>query len=226
MDKHSSLNSSVLTQTSAFLDGEGDNWFKRNRESLTSQSFSTEVLTRVLSNSHFEIQSILEIGCSNGFHLNELGKAFNAKCYGIDPSSAAISAGSKAFPSLNLSVGIGHNLNFNDESFDLIHFGFCLYLFDRSDIFQAIAEADRVLQSGGFLAITDFDPNTRQKNEYHHFPRLSSFKNSYSDFFTGGGHYSLIAKESFSHSNKYFTVENDERIATSILFKEPDPYQR
>ncbi len=224
MEKRLSPKSSDLTQTSAFLRGEGDNWFKRNRERLTNASMSTEVLKRTLGNSLFDIRSILEIGCANGSHLYELSKTFKAECYGIDPSSDAINAGNQEYPSLNLSVGIGQDLNFSNESFDLVHFGFCLYLFDRSNIFQAVAEADRVLRAGGFLAITDFDPNIRHERQYHHLQDLNSFKNSYSDFFTGGGHYYLVAKESFSHASEHFAIENDERVSISVLFKEPNPY--
>ena len=226
MAENSSFKIPGFTQTSAFLSGEGDNWFKRSQGKITSPSVSNEVLTRTIGNSFFDIKNILEIGCSNGSHLYELSKTFDANCYGVDPSSLAISSGSVEYPSLHLSVGTGQDLNFSDESFDMVHFGFCLYLIDRTKVFQAVAEADRVLRSGGFLAITDFDPNFRHKRPYHHLQGLNSFKNSYSDFFTSGGHYYLVAKESFSHTSKHFALEDDERLSISVLFKEPDPYKR
>ena len=101
-------------------------------------------------------------------------------------------------------------------------FGFCLYLVDRSDVFKVIAEADRVLKSGGFMVIVDFDPKLPQKVPYHHIPGLFTYKTSYSDFFTAGGNYYLVAKESFSHQSDNFAVDSNERISICVLYKELD----
>ena len=81
-----------------------------------------------------------------------------------------------------------------------------------------------MLKTGGFLAILDFDPKQRSKNPYHHKPGMFSYKNSYSDFFTAGGHYYLVAKVSFSHEANHFDINSDERISVCILYKEPETY--
>ena len=108
--------------------------------------------------------------------------------------------------------------------YDLVYFGFCLYLLDRRDLFSAIAEADRVLKNGGFVAITDFDPISQHKRPYHHKDSVFSFKQDYSKFFTGSGMYFLVSKSSFSHQQPFLDVDGDERLSTTLLFKEMDAY--
>ena len=89
-------------------------------------------------------------------------------------------------------------------------------LVDRNDLLKAVAEADRVLKKGGFLAILDFEPKRRHKRDWHHKLGLFSFKTSHTDFFTAGGYYYLVAKESFSHGAGHFTTDNDKRVSISI----------
>jgi ubiquinone/menaquinone biosynthesis C-methylase UbiE len=213
-------------QSKVFLESEGDSWFERNKTVVNNREifYETEIITRVLRHYKNDIKSILEIGCGNGVKLINLCNFFNAMGFGVDPSAAAIKNGNELNKNLHLSVSTSSKLAYNDDSFDLVYFGFCLYLVDRSDMLKTVAEADRVLKSGGFLAILDFDPKQRHKRAYHHMPGLFSFKTSYADFFTAGGHYYLVAKESFSHGASHFTVDSDERVSISILYKEPDPY--
>lgn len=171
-----------------------------------------------------QINQILEIGCSNAAKLNHLCDVFEAKGVGVDPSSLAISDGRDNFPSLTLFQSAADAMPIPDNSIDLVLFGFCLYLVDRESLFRAIAEADRVCKSGGFLGILDFDAPYRLKRPYSHRPGLFSYKNNYSSFFEAGGHYHLVAKESFSHLTMAFTTDPDERISISILYKETLAY--
>jgi ubiquinone/menaquinone biosynthesis C-methylase UbiE len=214
------------SQSKIFLASEGDGWFERNKAAVNSKSnfYETDTIKRVLQSYKEVINNVLEIGCGNGAKLNDLCQYFNANGNGIDPSSAAIKNGNDLHKHLDLSVATASNLPHSNNFFDLVYFGFCLYLVDREDIFKAVAEADRVLKSGGFLAILDFDPKQRHKRPYHHKPGLFSYKTSYSDFFTAGGHYYLVAKESFSHGASHFATDSDERVSVSILYKEPEPY--
>ena len=211
-------------QSQTFLDGEGDQWFERNKAALrdTPSKFENDTLKRVLQNHKSKLAKILEIGCSNGVKLNDLCEYFNSSGFGIDPSPLAVDDGNKRFSKLRLSVSTASNLPFESNSFDLVIFGFCLYLVDRSDVFKVIAEADRVLKSGGFMVIVDFDPKLPQKVPYHHIPGLFTYKTSYSNFFTAGGSYYLVAKESFSHQSDNFAVDSNERISICVLYKELD----
>lgn len=220
-----------LTQSSIFLASEGDGWFNRNRQALHQKTghHETGIVKRALEPFKPEIKKILEIGCSNGVKLKDLCEFFDAKGEGIDPSADAIAHGNQAFSdekskAVNLQVATASRLPFKDTAFDLVYFGFCLYLVDRSEVLQAVAEADRVLKNGGFLAILDFDPTHRHKRSYIHQPGLFSYKTAHQDFFTTGGHYYLVAKESFSHATPYFSKDSDERVSMCILYKEPTPY--
>jgi hypothetical protein len=91
-------------------------------------------------------------------------------------------------------------------------------------LFPAIAEADRVLINGGFLAITDLDPIHRHKRPYHHKDGLFSYKQDYSEMFTASGMYFMVSKTSFSHRRPNFDLDGSERVSTTLLFKERDAY--
>lgn len=143
------------TQESAFLNGEANNWFNRNKEGLRSPDGSIGVnsVTAMLLPFKDEISRMLEIGCSDGSKLRSLCKNLDADAFGIDPSSDAISAGNNVVDSavqMNLTVGTASDLPFESAFFDVVFFGFSLYLVDRNKLFQAVSEADRVLKPGGF----------------------------------------------------------------------------
>jgi ubiquinone/menaquinone biosynthesis C-methylase UbiE len=220
------LDTNEPRQSKIFLEGEGDGWFERNKAALDSKPhfYEVETIKRVLDSFKDSINLICEIGSGNGAKLNDLCKFFNALGEGVDPSENAVISGNKSYTDINLKVSTAVNLPFDDSAFDLVYFGFCLYLVDRGDIYKAVAEADRVLKNGGFLAILDFDPALRHKRQYHHHPNISSYKTSYSDFFTSNGHYYLVAKESFSHDANHFSTDSNERISVTVLYKELNAY--
>src|SRR5579863_1599254 len=145
--------SDAVKQRATFSEGEGDAWFERNRSKLVVGPHEMERAIEVMQ---IRPQRILEIGCSNGYRLEKLRARFNAECVGIDPSQHAIINGRGSFPCLSLNVGTADSLEFNEGAFDLIIFGFCLYLCDPSDYFRIAAEADRVLSDPGWLIINDF----------------------------------------------------------------------
>jgi ubiquinone/menaquinone biosynthesis C-methylase UbiE len=126
-----------------------------------------------------------------------------------------------------LVVGTGDKLPPHvcpDSSFDIVFFAFCLYLIDRDKLIQSLSEADRVLKPGGFLVVTDFDPGSNYKKVYSHFEGIFSYKQDYASFYTRSGLYYLVGKRAFSHRAQSFDEMPDERISTSILYKETDPY--
>jgi len=177
--------------------------------------------------SNNKINSVLEIGCSNGVNLERMCDLLQATGRGIDPSDLAVTEGNLKFGSggrIQIHTGTASSLPFETQSFDLVFFGFCLYLLDRNELFAAIAEADRVLKNGGFLAITDFDPIHRHKRPYVHKGGVFSFKQDYSQLFSASGMYYLVGKISFSHRQQFFDVDGNERVSTTLLFKEIDVY--
>jgi hypothetical protein len=67
-------------QSKIFLAGEGDSLFGRNKQQLetVSEFYETDVIQRVLKSYKEKIRSVLEIGCSNGAHLETLCNFFQA----------------------------------------------------------------------------------------------------------------------------------------------------
>ena len=183
-----------MKQKDVFLDGEGDAWYQRNIRHFN------EVLSGVITDPvfdairHMEIHpsSVLEIGCSTGYRLFLLWKKYGCICKGVDPSRKAIAEGKKTCcKNIELSVGTADKLSFLDGSFDMVIFGFCLYLCDREDLFKIVYEADRVLKSGGRLVIYDFYSKKEYSNMYQHCQGLKSFKMDYKELFLAFPCYSL-----------------------------------
>lgn len=68
-----------------------------------------------------KIQKALDVGCGEGFTLKKLqDKKIGKKNEGIDNSSRAIEIGKKIYPDLTLKKGDIYNLDYQDDSFDLI----------------------------------------------------------------------------------------------------------
>lgn len=143
------MTASELPQHRAWSEGRAaDDWFNRNRSVLTAELLPSRSVR--LFASHIQPnQRVLEIGSSNGHQLEKLRRLTQCESFGIDPSPAAIADGKSKYPDLKLAVGTANKLEFPDESFDAVIFGFCLYLVDRSLLMRVVAEADRVLRGGG-----------------------------------------------------------------------------
>ena len=208
-------------QKEIFIAKEGDQWFKRNNavDSNNNNFKDVDSFVSLIKDK----DKILEIGTSSGTKLDYLSRkhsSFNLGLYGIDPSSESIKNGSQQYPNLNLKQGTSDQIDFDDQYFDVVILGFCLYLVDRELMFKTVSEVDRTLKQGGYLVITDFETPVRMKRIYKHIEGVFSYKNNYSKFFLGGGHYSLINKVHFSHSTDIFHTDFDERVSTSVLFKE------
>ena len=223
----------MSSQDDIFKNGEADQWFARNRGAMDRLSDSDHVLShdiQLLSGwlqpARNDIHNILEIGCCNGQKLQALCRELDASGAGVDPSSQAVEDGNMRMQGVpaHLRCGTADALPFDSGRFDLVYFGFCLYLMDRRTLLQALSEADRVLRSGGFLAITDFDPGVMHKRTYTHREGIFSYKQDYSKFFTESGLYYLASKAAFSHRQAFFDPVADERVSMVLLYKEIDAY--
>lgn len=170
------------SQKDLFLASEGDQYYCRNRTKLSvsvREQVASDQILADLKRANLQVQNILEIGCSNGWRLEALRNLYNARCVGIDPSSTAIYEGTALFPDLSLRVGTADKLPFEDDKFDLVIFGFCLYLCDRKDLFAIPYEADRVLVENGHIVILDFYPPFPYRNKYIHHSALYTYNRTY-----------------------------------------------
>ena len=220
-------------QNDIFFSGEANAWYSRNKSALSeagvSQTylpFEISELCKQLEPFRNDIEYVLEIGCSNGKKLEAICNILDSRGEGLEPSNVAVADGNERLSKSNvkLTCGTADKLPFEACTFDLVYFGFCAYLFDRSKLLSALAEADRVLKPGGFLAITDFDPGNKYRRPYIHSPGLYSYKQDYSKAFIESGLYYLISKSSFSHQNHFFDKNFDERVSLTLMYKELDSY--
>ena len=162
---------------------------------------------------------MLEIGCSDGRNLAWLRDRTGCSAAGLDPSGVAIATGLDRRPELDLRVGTADHLPF-EGPFDLVLLGFCLYLCDREDLPTIVAEVDRVLAPGGYVAIIDFDPPTPRRRNYRHRDGISSYKMDHMSLFTAFPTYTAAGKLTGSHAGPGWTADASERIALSIAVKE------
>lgn len=219
MNKPASSND---VQKQAFLRGEGDSWYFRNRDG-GALSASAERLCAALCALEVKPRRILELGCRDGRLLEALRLVWGCEACGLDPSPAAIAEGTRRYPRLRLQVGTADSLPFAADFFDLVIYGFCLYLCDRASLFAIAAEGDRVLNEAGHIAILDFFPPVAYRNSYRHQEGVFSYKMDYSSMFAWHPSYALVTHLSLSHCAPGFHAHPDERLAISILTKRGDP---
>ena len=186
-----------MRQAEAFLFGEGDNWYERNKRAELNYNVVNAIL-------ELDIQPdrILEVGCGNGRYLAEYQRYFAGRgCtyHGIDPSQKAIADGRANYQGIKFWVNTAlkglQQLHEYRLKYDLIIFGFCLYVVDREDLFDIVAMADRLLADGGHIAIHDFAPSVVYKVPYHHKQGLFTYKMDYARLWLGNPGYKEIARQ-------------------------------
>ncbi len=103
---------SKKTQEDIFKESEANKYFKRNRGKLESiaKSPDKDHTITCLKALNLQPNSILEVGCGNGWRLNALQEIYHVKCYGLDPSDEMISQGQKDFPQIAFRQGTAENL--------------------------------------------------------------------------------------------------------------------
>jgi SAM-dependent methyltransferase len=180
------------SQKDVFLGGEGDAWYGRNLQHLREPG--SDLVLTTLDGIGIAPKSVLEIGCANGYRVARICERFGAAGFGIEPSGEAVADGRQRFPKLSLEVGTADALPFADGQFDLVVFGFCLYLVDPRLHFRCVAEADRVLADGGLLVIYDFIEPAPYHNAYTHLPGVRSHKMEFSRFFLASPAYRLLRR--------------------------------
>ena len=215
-----------MTQKEIFLAGEGDAWFARNRQALSQREFgpADPVIAALIGMAGtFDNGSakprLLEVGCGGGQRLKWMNANLGFDCYGVEPSEAAVQQ------AVGLGVqavrGTAELLPFESSSFDVVVFGFCLYLCDPEDLFKIAAEADRVLKKKSWLIIHDFfNPEYNVRN-YHHREGVFSRKMDYRTMFDWHPHYTCMSHQVGHHGDQSFTDDRAEWVAVSVLRKAP-----
>lgn len=215
----------MTNQKDAFLAGEGDAWFERNHAAVAEHcnGATDPVVEEVcklseLSGAPRRGMRVLEVGCGEGWRLQWLKDNHGFEVYGIEPSARAVAAARAR--GVAAQQGTADELPFAAGYFDVLIFGFCLYLCDREDLFTVAREADRVLVPAAWLVIHDFYSPTPARREYHHRPGLFSYKMDYRTLFSWHPAYTCFSHRLRHHSSGSYTDYPDQWVATSVLRKQ------
>ena len=209
----------MTRQKDVFLASEGDAWARRNEAALAQRDWSSDPLARHALGLQTPAQSrVLEIGCGEGARLQYLASQRQWEIFGIDPSQHAVDRALER--GVRAARSTADVLPYDDHAFDVVMFGFCLYLCDDDDLLQIAAEADRVLAAPGWLLILDFEARAPTYRAYHHFSGLHSRKMDYKSMFLWHPSYTLASHEKFHHASHEWTDDADEWVSVATLRKQ------
>jgi ubiquinone/menaquinone biosynthesis C-methylase UbiE len=130
-------------------------------------------------------KSLLEVGCGDG-RLTALLAEKAQEITAIDPDVSSIESAHDNIAGVNFLVGSGENLDFPDNSFDIVLFSYSLH---HQDCVQSLAEARRVVRYDGEILMLEPTPdsdftrlvNIFEKNEIVLLQKtLDHIKSSYS----------------------------------------------
>ncbi len=106
-------------------------------------------------------QRVLDVGCGTGALAREVATRTGptGQVVGVDPGPGMLAVAQRLAPAIDWRQGIAEELPFSDRSFDGVVSQFGLMFF--GDRHQALREMQRVLTSGGRLAIAVWDSLSR-----------------------------------------------------------------
>jgi len=190
----------MVKQKTIFLEqGEGDAWFTRNLGSLGKY----DPVTPLIKELGITPKYVLEVGCANGWRLDKLRTEFNCGIVGIEPSMKAAVHGAHLKVPIHQSTA--NCLPVNPGGYDMIIYGFCLYLTDPDDWLNIAAEGDRVLAEGGHIVIHDFYDEVAAARAYEHRPGVFAYHCDFPRFWQSHPRYICVAHRDGGH-NDHVTI--------------------
>ncbi len=198
---------------------EAEEYFKRNKKYYDQISFNDEIIN-LIKNNNIKANKILEIGCANGYKLNQYAKLLKSKkSYGIDISKKAIFDGRKKHKNLKLLNISSLEMDKIKINFDLIICGFFLYKLDRELIFKQFDLICEKLINNGFLVILDFDPLFRHTNKDFNTKNSLSYKMNYDNFLVESGLFEVIYKFKYKVSTNDKKKFKSDKVSLTLLKK-------
>lgn len=212
-----------------FNEGEGDAYHQRNRAKALDPHPSEDIALKLLAahNVLWPGQRILDVGCGYPWRLWALHAITGGECYGVDASAEAIAEGHARWPELHLWQGPATYLCGHGE-FDGILIHYLMHWLDRELLLGFVAEIDRVLKDGGWLAICDFDPDMPTRIPYHHRVGLWTYKlpQAGKKLWLSTGLYHELGRVVFDHDYPFDSPQvPSERRAACVLLRKESQYK-
>ena len=211
-----------MDQHHTFVESEADRWFERNREALSAFEPERDPALRMLELYGLRPRSVVEIGAANGARVAEIHRRYGTRAVAVEPSRAAIADGRRRFAHVEYFQGVASDTGLTG-TFELVIVNYVFHWIDRSYLFGAFAEIDRLVMDRGFLFIGDFAPSNFIRVHYHHLPegQLFTYKQPYASVFLASGLYQQVAAWSGTYPVKDLHVEanEDERGGGWLLHK-------
>src|SRR6266446_2395636 len=189
-------------QETEFLKGEGNAWYYRNVDKPRRLPVLEAI--KICPSP----KKAIEFGCGDGHNIGNIQKTYECEAVGIDPSAVALVSARKAFPKVKFITGTA-SYRFLLREYDLVVYGFCLYLCDRESLSSIVSVGDLALKDGGHLIIHDFDPEYPHKVPYHHKNGLFSYKMDYSKLWLANPAYSLVSKTTIPDGTAVWVLKKD-----------------
>jgi ubiquinone/menaquinone biosynthesis C-methylase UbiE len=184
-----------------FLKTGANDYFNRNKDKIIN--FKNELLSKViLNNLNNKIINVLEVGCGDASRLSYLSRKYKKiNFFGVDPFGAALK-NKKIF----LKKATADKLPFKKNFFDVIIYGFCLYLTDNQDLIKIVFEADRVLKKNGIIIILDFYSKKIEYRKFSHKHGHYVRKMDYSKLFSWSPNYKVLSFKKEKYEKKDYTA--------------------
>lgn len=202
-------------QEDAFVTGEGNAWHARNvgkpRHSVVCDAIRA---------AHIKPNRAIEIGCGDGLNIGEIEYHYGCDAEGVDPSTEAIKHAHENYLDVDFFLGTASKMKVITGQFDLVVYGFCLYVCDRNDLAEIVAGGDGILEDGGHLVIHDFDPNHPHRVKYHHLDGVFSYKMNYAKLWLANPAYSLVSKTTFLDNTAIWILKKDVEAGWSLIERE------
>lgn len=170
-----------MKQSDVFLSGEGEAWGNRNAGHYHPDG---DPVLDAIDKYKLPFKTVLEIGCADGERLAALREIYDSITWGIDPAG---------YPANVKGTASDTGLPFK-EHFDIILYGWCLYLCDPADYLKIALEGDRLLKDGGHLIVYDFHADFPYKTPYKHKKGLFSHHYDFSRLWLSHPGYSLYGR--------------------------------
>lgn len=178
-----------MRQADVFLESEGDNWLERNRRHLGVQDPVSESIELL----KLTPKRVLEVGCADGWRLAKLRAKHHCEVFGVEPSrQACMEAAEKRIPVVQSTAAVPAV----QGPFDLVIYGFCLYLADPAEWLRIAAEGDVLLAPGGHMIVHDFIAAEDEvyARLYQHRDGLRSFHFDFSKLWLAHPLYQMVSR--------------------------------